>query len=384
MFFGEEEKTRFLPRYNGLLMNIKKGFINTCLCYFAIFLTGIFFLSSCKSPNATPASDKQVHSSLQATLPPLPAVYQAQNLNPLDTPRTYINDTCRYLRNKWNPANSEPGTLVMIIKVGEIFNGLQNDKNGINLGQFDKAMQELKTQGFTAITMKDFLFFLERNFKIPQRSILVIQDGNYGKDYFYKYFRDYWEEWKWPVINGWISDPNMTASSWVDNIALENEIWVDHQPQGVIPGSVLSDDSSKAVITRELEGSLTAFANRFNKTPYAIIWPGGGFGFRPVTAARQLGYELGFTANSRGPVMYNWIPLADQADPARPDYIPEGPINDPLMTLPRYSPDQILGALDSVRSIGDQAADYAQANKPAEIKYYHSVCSSTYGPILSR
>ena len=49
----------------------------------------------------------------------------------------------------------------------------------------------------------------------------------------------------------------------------------------------------------------------FNKTPIAIIWPGGDFGVRPVQFARKFGYQLGFTINPRGPIMYNWVPLAD-------------------------------------------------------------------------
>jgi hypothetical protein len=150
-----------------------------------------------------------------------------------------------------------------------------------------------------------------------------------------------------------------------------------------LPDALLSDDTSKVVIGRELEGSLTAFANRYGKIPYAIIWPGGAFGLRPVQAARQLGYQLGFTANSRGPVMYNWVPIADHVDPARPSYIPEGPINDPLMTLPRYSPEQVLDSIDSVRRTGNEAAAYAHLNKDAELEYYEAVCRATFGPMPS-
>lgn len=343
----------------------------------------IFILISCKSFNENATSENVDTEPIQVTPLVLPAIYRSTYLDPLDTPHVYVNDTCRYLRNKWNPANAEPGTVVLIIKVGEIFNGLQNDKNGINLGQFAKTMQELKTQGFEAIPMKEFLFFIERNVKIPPRSVLIIQDGNYEVEYFYKYFREYWDAWDWPVVSAWTSQPDMPESKWEERIALEYEGWVDHQAQGVIPDTILSDDTSKAVITRELEGSLTAFADRFGKTPYAFIWPGGGFGLRPVTAARQLGYQLGFTANSRGPVMYNWVPLADQIDIARPSYIPEGPVNDPLMTLPRYSPDQVMDAIDTVRTIGKEAAAYAQANKATELVYYESVCRATYGPIPS-
>ena len=98
-------------------------------------------------------------------------------------------------------------------------------------------------------------------------------------------------------------------------------------------------------------------------------------------AARLLGYQLGFTANSRGPVLYNWIPLADELDPQRPQYTPEGQINDPLMTLPRYSSDQVYTAIDQVRAIGDEAAAFAQAHKEMEQSYYEIVCRETYGPV---
>jgi hypothetical protein len=162
-------------------------------------------------------------------------------------------------------------------------------------------------------------------------------------------------------------------------VEMEAEGWVDHQAQGVIPGTVLSDDSSKTVISRELKGSVTTFAARYSKNPIAFIWPGGGFGQRPVEAARILGYQLGFTSNSRGPVMYNWVPLADDFDPKRPTYLPEGNIHDPLMTLPRYSQDQVLDAIDVVRITGNQAAEFARKNRAAEFEYYDAVCKPIYG-----
>ncbi len=166
---------------------------------------------------------------------------------------------------------------------------------------------------------------------------------------------------------------------WQENITLENEGWVDHQAQGMIPGAVLSDDSSKIVISRELKGSLSAFAEKYAKKPIAFIWPSGGFGQRPVEAARQLGFQLGFTTNSRGPVMYNWVPLAGEVDPARPTYIPEASIKDPLMTLPRYSPEEILSSIDVVRMTGNEARAYAEANKAAELEYYDTICEPIYG-----
>jgi hypothetical protein len=79
--------------------------------------------------------------------------------------------------------------------------------------------------------------------------------------------------------------------------------------------------------------------------------------------------------------MYNWVPLADNIDPARPSYIPEGSINDPLMTLPRYPAEQALNAIDAVRVSGEESAVYQEANKAVDFYYYNLVCKPTLGPI---
>ncbi|MBI3738349.1 MAG: hypothetical protein HY258_04820, partial [Chloroflexi bacterium] len=57
--------------------------------------------------------------SATATLPPrtppaLPSTFVAASLNPLDTPHTYIQDQCQYLKDKWTSTNSAPGTIVMV------------------------------------------------------------------------------------------------------------------------------------------------------------------------------------------------------------------------------------------------------------------------------
>jgi hypothetical protein len=143
----------------------------------------------------------------------------------------------------------------------------------------------------------------------------------------------------------------------------------------------MDDSSTDDFLTGELQGSAKNLQTYFNKTPIAIIWPGGNFGARPVQVARQFGYRLGFTINPRGPVMYNWVPLADQQDPARPIYLPEGYVNDPRMVLPRYWPYQVRAELDKVRTIGNQAADYAAQNKATELEYYDIMCAPTLGVI---
>jgi hypothetical protein len=51
------------------------------------------------------------------------------------------------------------------------------------------------------------------------------------------------------------------------------------------------------------------------------------------------------------------------------------------MVLPRYWPQQVLANLDAIRLLGEQAADYAEQHRAAELEYYDILCAQTLGPI---
>jgi peptidoglycan/xylan/chitin deacetylase (PgdA/CDA1 family) len=155
---------------------------------------------------------------------------------------------------------------------------------------------------------------------------------------------------------------------------------LDIQAHGVAHYPILTG-SSDAFIRDELQGSIDAIKQHFNKVPIAFIWPGGNFTPRAVEMARQLGYQLGFTVNPRGPLMYNWVPLADAFDDRRPSWLADGPVHDPLMVLPRYWDTDAIIHLDEVTQISQEAAAYAEQNKATELEYFGIVCAPTYGPI---
>jgi hypothetical protein len=327
-------------------------------------------------PSATPAPPP----TAVRTPPALPATFVASQLNPLDTPHTYVEDTCQYLYDKWNPNNAEPGTVVMVI----MFHGITQERaervHDISKQDFKQLMEDLKEQGFEAINATQLADFLDHNAKIPSRSVVLIQDDRHFAENFNEHFRPYWERWGWPVVNAYITKDER-PDLWAENAALSAEGWVDYQAHGYIHNENMTDSSTDEFLRQELEGSKEMLQKYFNKTPVAIIWPGGNFGARPVQAARQYGYRIGFTINPRGPIMYNWVPLADQQDPARPVYLPEGYVNDPRMVLPRYWPSQVQSNLDAVRNIGQDAAAYAEQNEATELEYYDIVCAPTMGAI---
>lgn len=336
-------------------------------------------------PTATPVPSETPFPSPTAvrTPPALPATFVATQLSPLDTPHTYIQDTCQYLFDKWNSNNSAPGTIVMAV----MLHGIKKEKadvtaNDMTAKDFEQMMNDLKEQGFEAINATQLADFMDHNAKIPARSVIIIQDDRRTAENFNDHFREFHDKWGWPVVNSWISfEDGPRALVLADNIALEAEGWVDHQSHGYIHNINMSDQSTDEFLKNEFEKSIADLQTNFHKTPVAIIWPGGGFGVKPVQFARQYGFRIGFTINPRGPIMYDWVPLADEKDPGRPAFLPEGYVHDPRMVLPRYWPYQVQANLDVVRNIGQDATAYAEQNKATELEYYDIMCAPTLGSL---
>src|SRR5512135_2701704 len=309
-------------------------------------------------PSETPVPTATVFAP--RTPPALPAMFVSSQLNPLDKPHAYIQDTCQYLHDKWSSTNAAPGTVVMVVMFHGIIKGQAETDNQISTSDFKKIMNDLHDMGFQAINTQQLADFLYKNAKIPERSVLLVVDDRHTAQNFNDHFREYWDKWHWPVVNGWINAFGGQDQYLQENVALSKEGWVDYQSHGYIHNINMSDSSTDEFLTGELQGSMENMQKYFNKTPIAIIWPGGNFGVRPVQFARKFGYKLGFTINPRGPVMYNWVPQADAVDPGHPAFLPEGPAGDPLLTLPRYWDTDVRGHLDVVRNIGNDAAAYAQ------------------------
>ena len=337
-----------------------------------------------QAPTAVPTETPIPTPTIPRTPPALPAGFTTTLLNLLDTPHTYITDTCQYLKAKWDPNNAAPGTVVMVIMFHSILKAGDEltNYNQISAGAFEILMRDLHEQNFQAINTQQLADFLEHNAKIPSRSVLLLVDDRRYAEYFNTYFRPYWDQWGWPVVNAWISTSLSSADLWQQQINLENEGWVDHQAHGMIHNIGITSSSTDDFIMGEMKGSIDAFQTHFNKKPIAYIWPLGWFTAHAAQIGRQLGYRLGFTINPRGALMFNWIPLSDNPDPRRPSYLPEGAVNDPLMVLPRFWSFDAGKHIDEVRLIGQEAAAYAEANKAIELEYYDIVCAPSYGPIL--
>lgn len=352
-------------------------------------------LTPTPSPSPTSTTTPSPTPTPVRTPPALPSVFTSTLLAKVDTPHTYEANVCQYLQRRWDPSHSTPGTVVMPIMFHSITDGEINHPYQVTSAEVDRLLHDLKSQGFEAISMQQLAGFLQQNEKIPERSVLLIVDDLHYEDYYRAHFQALLTEYHWTLTNAWISEPEASKLVKEGNIRLQNEGWVDHQAHGVFhnlnisemkPGTLLNTSlygtvTAEQFARNELEGSMRLVTETFGKAPIAYIWPGGNFSRLGVQIAREVGFQLGFTVNPRGPLMYNWIPLGDQVDPRRPSFLPEGYVDDPLMVLPRYWDKDAGTHLDTVRLIGKQAAEAAQKNRAVELEYYDIVCKPELGPI---
>src|SRR5258706_9724704 len=203
-------------------------------------------------PTETPTSAPTV----ARTPPALASGFSTELFNPLDTPHTYIQDACQALKAKWDPNNAAPGTVVMVIMIHGISKGAPAKPQDMNKADFKVLMDDLKDQGFTAITTQQLFDFLDHNAKIPQRSVMLLQDDRHTAQNFDDIFRPYWEKWGWPVVNAWINANDDTGRIYLpENVALSDEGWVDYQSHGVLHLPI-DPGSSEEFIHNELYGSM--------------------------------------------------------------------------------------------------------------------------------
>ena len=95
-----------------------------------------------------------------------------------------------------------------------------SDPKNIGGSDFRQLMNGVHDMGFQAINATQLADFLDRNALIPPRSVVLIQDDRHAAANYIDWFKPYWDQWQWPVINGWISALGGTDPVLAENVAL--------------------------------------------------------------------------------------------------------------------------------------------------------------------
>jgi hypothetical protein len=217
--------------------------------------------------------------------------------------------------------------------------------------------------GFETITTRQLLDFLTDNAPIPVRSMMIIIDDR-RPGTIREWIMPVLEQYNWTVTPAYIANPNDLQWAWdmMDELNMTGKL--DVQSHGYSGQLYIIPETSPDQIQDEIWKSTPVLEQHFGKRPIAFIWPGGNFTPLSVQIAREGGYELGFTAYSRGPLMFNWVPLGEE----------EQAVNDPLMVLPRFWSSAANVNLNEAVKISDQAVAFAEQNFAEEAAWYQTYC----------
>jgi peptidoglycan/xylan/chitin deacetylase (PgdA/CDA1 family) len=264
---------------------------------------------------------------------------------------------------RWDPEGSRPGTVVVPIMYHSIRDPsrMVQDNVTVSSDYFQATVDRARALGFETITTAELIQFLTENARIPPRSMMLIIDDR-RPGVVAENLLPVAEAFDWTVTLGWIiGDTGPDLWSTMEGLAESGRL--DVQSHG-LKHQYIVEQTPEDEIRQEIAGPIPILEQHFGTRPLAFVWPGGNFTARSAEIAREEGYRIAFTAFSRGPLLFNWIPLGEA----------ERGIADPLMVLPRaWSPSAIVNLEQAVR-IGDEAASHAAENWAAEAAWFREAC----------
>jgi len=322
--------------------------------------------TSTKTPTQVPSFTPSPSLTPTITRTPFSLESFSYNFRPNEvSAQTYL-ETCSYLANRWGEEKSNPGTIVVPImyhSVRQSGRPLQ-DEMQVSQEYFEYTMEYAEKLGFQTITTEELIGFLYNNDPIPQYSmIMIIDDRRLGvvDDHFMKYL----DQNDWTVTLAYITGV-ATEFEWQEFARLNVNNRLDLQAHGFLHNAetYITEFTSTDIIEQELYGPIPIIEEKTGRRPSAFIWPGGNFTTESVQMAREAGYEVGFTVYSRGPLMFNWIPLGAT----------EIKVSDPLMVLPRYWSNSAAIYLEKAVEISAKAQEFAEENKAKEQIWFQDYC----------
>ena len=231
---------------------------------------------------------------------------------------------------------------------------------------FEFFMDYAKQMGFETVTTAELVDFLEHNAAIPKYSMILILDDKRPDTPLL--FMPYLEANDWTLTLAVNMGETSVTSYWDKTASYVEGGRVEVQAHGY-NHMYIQSFTSPDVIEEEIYQPIEEIQTRFGTTPQAFIWPGGNFTDEGVTVAREAGYQIGFTVYSRGPLMYNRIPLGE----------PEQAMEDPLMVLPRAWSSAADVALNQALRISEVAETQAAEMRQQEELYYALYCTDAPG-----
>jgi peptidoglycan/xylan/chitin deacetylase (PgdA/CDA1 family) len=334
---------------------------------FSLTNTPTLEVVSTKTPTLTPSTTPSLTQTPTLTRTPFSLTNFSFDFRPSEVSAQQYLDQCEYLSNRWGEEKSKPGTIVVPIMYHSVRKSGRplQDEMQVTQEYFEYTMEYAEKLGFETITTEELIGFLYHNEPIPQYSmILIIDDRRLGvvQEHFMKFL----DEYDWTVTLAYITGV-ASEFEWMEFERLNVNNRLDLQAHGFLHNAetYITEFTPKDVIEQELYAPIPIIEEKTGRRPEAFIWPGGNFTTESVQMAREAGYKVGFTVYSRGPIMYNWIPLGAT----------EKKVGDPLLVLPRFWSSSATINLENAIEISELAQKFAEENKKKEELWFQNYCS---------
>jgi peptidoglycan/xylan/chitin deacetylase (PgdA/CDA1 family) len=241
------------------------------------------------------------------------------------------------------------------------------DDTSITEEYFEGVLAHAHALGFETITTAELIAFLNTNAPIPTRSMIMILDDR--RPGVTERFIPYLVRNDWTLTLGWIiQDQREYLWDWMETLAETGKL--DFQSHGYWHRYIV-DETPEDEIREELFDPIEILKDHFGSRPSAFIWPGGNFTSLSIELAHEAKYDIGFTANPHGPLMYNWIPQGEE----------DRELQDPLMTLPRFWSPTAWRNLDETVAIAEAAIEGARQEYAQEAAWFSASCYGELPPL---
>ena len=159
--------------------------------------------------------------------------------------------------------------------------------------EFEQQMSYLKSEGYTTISPKDLMDFMELDKELPDKPLLITFDDGYVDNYLnaYPVMKKYGFTGTIFIVTDFISsDERFLTWDQVKELK-ENGFYIGSHTMQHIPMTDVNDE----ILRNELLGSAAALDYHLGKDDYFIAYPTGAYNSHVEKIVKECGYRAAFT-----------------------------------------------------------------------------------------
>ncbi|NVN91255.1 MAG: polysaccharide deacetylase family protein [Desulfuromonadales bacterium] len=304
--------------------------------FFPIFAVCMLIAGGCATAPPAPPQPKTTPTQTQ-TVPPSAREHRTKDYVIVtaissDTyqslARTYLgNEKLAYLISEFNRNTPiQPGAMIVVplkpVNPGGVYpDGYQtvpvlcyhritprksSDRVAVTEEAFEHQMAYLKHNGYTVLTLKQFLDFIDIRRRPPKKSVLITIDDGWKSTRTIAY--PILKKYGFTAVIFLYTAPigsaqNPLALNWDDVRVLRESGVFEIGSHSVSHGDLNKLSSEK--LLKELKDSQRVIADQVGVTPNVLAYPFGIFNENTIAVMQKLGYRAGFTVIRGGNPFFN-------------------------------------------------------------------------------